>query len=165
MSPDEHLKSELLPNYMISNGTGESETSAESHLTCGWALAPTATSDPWLTSADLWWPMRGAGRYPTFSDALNDLDDPMSLCCLFAIMPTVSKLSDCESTSYLPCTPGRIIDIIHTDSEECGMLSNVFWTLISLSCWHVTQYVCFVGLITHLVPLTNNFIIMIVCDT
>ncbi|XP_043213633.1 pescadillo homolog [Amphibalanus amphitrite] len=33
-------------------------------------------------------------RYPTFSDALNDLDDPLSLCSLFAIMPTVSKLSE-----------------------------------------------------------------------
>jgi len=33
-------------------------------------------------------------RYPTFSDAVRDLDDPLSLCCLFAIMPAITKVSD-----------------------------------------------------------------------
>lgn len=31
-------------------------------------------------------------RYPTFSDALNDVDDAMTLCSLFAIMPAITRV-------------------------------------------------------------------------
>ena len=30
-------------------------------------------------------------RYPTFKDALGDLDDPMAMCALFAVLPTVNR--------------------------------------------------------------------------
>ncbi|ABO94300.1 predicted protein, partial [Ostreococcus lucimarinus CCE9901] len=30
-------------------------------------------------------------RYPTFQDALGDLDDPMAMCALFAVLPTVNR--------------------------------------------------------------------------
>ena len=30
-------------------------------------------------------------RYPTFKDALQDLDDPMSMCALFAVLPSVNR--------------------------------------------------------------------------
>lgn len=50
-------------------------------------------------------------RYPTFSDALRDLDDALSMACLFAVLPTAPS-----------CTTGNVSEIRADYSRECTRL-------------------------------------------
>ncbi len=40
-------------------------------------------------------------RYPTFVDALRDLDDPLSMCCLYATFPRMYSLPEADKLSQL----------------------------------------------------------------